>query len=505
MDSSEQAPQSHRRPCPVCHESIAQNAARCFHCGEFVGKNRRIKSMVAQTVAYIGMGTALLSTFYALREGYFYVQKQQQAREEIRALRIVASEFEQMGSLAYAEDALRQALEVRPNDVGLKQQLFMLRNRRLFSDVEFEEYLNDQQVKAVSELIISGHRLLQEGLADKDKAHTALAVAQLLQLDGSWQDKLAPQRHFELALRLVPTFTEARFRYGLWLIDSEIDIERGESLLQQASTEAPDDPLYAYYLGKHYAESQQYYKAYEQYQAALASKDDSHTLTRIRASNLSFTRLRQLIVEVTNEQPIDGDNFIGMPLEQRKAWVSQLLMRFPSDRNINRIATDLYLYSKDLAAAQASISRLVSQQMLSNPISASSVEDMRRYLAVLEARNEEQELQSQLRARLDAYVASLSWEEYLHWGIKGRHRYKVGLRVDKQLHQSGLKVLHVYSEFPFQKAGLMKGDILLSVGHQPITSLTEVMLIMDQFNPGSELPLAILRNQQQTALVLIVE
>ena len=71
-----------QRHCPYCHEFISNQACKCKHCGEFFKNISWWEKALTKTGAYIGVFTALLSVFYACREGYFYVQQQQQARTE---------------------------------------------------------------------------------------------------------------------------------------------------------------------------------------------------------------------------------------------------------------------------------------------------------------------------------------------------------------------------------------------------------------------------------------
>ena len=504
MDS-DQTSSMPRRPCPVCRESIAADAQRCIHCNEYVGKNRRIRTLASQTVTYIGLFTALLSTFYALREGYFYVQKQQQQREELRALKVVATEFEQVGSLTYAQDALQKALAVSPNDVEIKQHLFTLEARMLFEDAYWQPLLNDNQLASVKALIIDGHRLLQESLSPKSKAAIAVTIANFIQMDGSWNDRNAPEKHYKLAMTLAPDSANVNLFYGQWLAEDEKTVEQGEAMMVRATQLSPQDAFFFYELAESYADRNKIKEALQAYRKAIELNSMQTELLSVQASNRAKSELRRLLLKAVAGEDITGASFYGLDIEERRGWIEQVLAKYTNDRMINRFATDFFLFANLPEQAFETISKTVSQEELEAPVRRGNFEFIQRYQAVLAALNLEPELQSALTSRLAAYEASLSWKEYLQWGIRGQHRYKVGIRVDKTGYPQGLKVLKVFSHFPFEKAGIAPMDYIQEAGHQSVTSLDELMLVMSKFAPGDEMPLKIIRDNKPMELVLVVE
>ena len=503
--NTQSSQQPHTRPCPSCRQLISVDARKCYHCGELVGSHKTTRYVMTKFVGYVGVLTALLSTFYALREGYFYVKQQQQAREEVRSFQAVSRHFESLGSLEYAEQALQKALQVMPNDRLMKQHLFLLRCRRLFEEFEWQTTLSDEQLQQVNELIVEGHRLQQHPLDKKMDVDISLSLGRLIPNDGAWNDDKATRLQFERSLALQPDNAEALFRYGIWLVGSEVDATQGEQYMRRATTLQPDNALYHYELGKFYFDQGAFLPALNNLQTAIKLKNKQTSLVNIQAANYAKVSLRGLFIAATNAYDITSDDFMHLSETAREEWIVQLLAIKDTDRQVNRRAFDFYLSVKKLNQAAELIERLISQRELEEPVKGYTLEDKQRYLALLRAKNEQPDLQQKLAADITEFQQSQRWEEFLHWGIEGKHRYKVGLRVEKGVIQDGLKVLKVFSGFPFAKGNIKAGDIIQRVGHQRVKELNHVMQILDRFNPGDAVPIQILRNTRVLELSLIVE
>ena len=502
---SEQSGAQQRIPCPHCQESISINAKKCFHCGELVGSRKSLRFITTRLVGYVGVFTALLSGFYALREGYFYVQKQQQARAEIRSFQAVSEHFEQVGSLDYAEFALQKALDVEPNNQNIKLNLFLLRCRRLFEEIEWQTLLNEQQISLVKELILEGHRLQQDPLGDEMNARVSLALGRLIPQDGAWNDDNAVTQQFDLTIKLKPDEAEGLFRYGTWLVASEYDPEKGLELMHRATKLSEKDALYHYELGKVLSRREQFQRALPYLQSAVSLRPFQQNLVRIQASNFAKVELRRMFSAMTTKFDITQEQFGGLSMDQRQQVLEQILSFGKGYKDVNKQGVDFYLHIGNLDKALELVTLLVSDEELGKPVRGYTLDDKERYLAVLEARGEQPQLRETLARDIRAFRLSQNWEEFLHWGIVGRHRYKVGLRVEKGLVQGGLKVLKVFSGYPFAKAGVQEGDVLKEVGHQGVKELNHVMIVLDRFKAGDAMPLLVSRDGKDLALSLIVE
>ena len=92
-------------------------ALKCKHCGESAHPQKFLQGLTSRLIVIIGLVTAALSLFYALREGYFFIEKKQQQRSDLDSYRTVADQFTTLDMLNYAQHAFRQALEIAPNNI----------------------------------------------------------------------------------------------------------------------------------------------------------------------------------------------------------------------------------------------------------------------------------------------------------------------------------------------------------------------------------------------------
>jgi len=72
-----------KKACPYCKESIHADAKKCRHCGEFLEKRSKVERAVKKAIGYLGIATAILSLFYGLREGYYFIKAHSEKRQAL--------------------------------------------------------------------------------------------------------------------------------------------------------------------------------------------------------------------------------------------------------------------------------------------------------------------------------------------------------------------------------------------------------------------------------------
>ena len=70
------------KACPYCAEPIKIMALKCKHCGEYAHPKKFSQGLTSRLIVIIGLVTAALSLFYALREGYFFIEKKPPFKKE---------------------------------------------------------------------------------------------------------------------------------------------------------------------------------------------------------------------------------------------------------------------------------------------------------------------------------------------------------------------------------------------------------------------------------------
>ncbi len=98
-----------------------------------------------------------------------------------------------------------------------------------------------------------------------------------------------------------------------------------------------------------------------------------------------------------------------------------------------------------------------------------------------------------------------SYEEILETGIDGKHRYKVGLRVAKHNSGDGIEVLKVFEGYPFEKAGVQEKDRLLEFAHRKVENLRSIWVPINDFSPGTDVPLELQRGDKVMNVSVVIE
>jgi len=86
-----------------------------------------------------------------------------------------------------------------------------------------------------------------------------------------------------------------------------------------------------------------------------------------------------------------------------------------------------------------------------------------------------------------------------------RHRYKVGIQVSDIDQHNGVPVLQVFEGYPFSKAGIREGDRILEIAHRKVQKAYDIKQALIMFDPGTEVPVKVLRHEDELFLTLLVE
>jgi predicted metalloprotease with PDZ domain len=69
----------------------------------------------------------------------------------------------------------------------------------------------------------------------------------------------------------------------------------------------------------------------------------------------------------------------------------------------------------------------------------------------------------------------------------------------------GIPVLQVFEGYPFQKAGISNGDIILAIGQEKIQEPYDIERVLTKFNLGDYIPVNIKRGKDILYFTIIIE
>jgi hypothetical protein len=402
QETSAQVTHTNQCMCPYCCESISSHARKCKHCGESFKSSSWWQKTLTKTGAYIGLFTALLSVFYACREGYFYVQKQQQARTEKTTYLQTADAFIKMDALNYAQQALAKALILSPNDAQLQRRIFLIEGHDLLRDLDWEADYQAQQAK-VKNLIMEGFRLLQLAQPEKQTAQLEVMVGRLLSYDQQWNDDPAITALFEKALKFAPKNPEFQFQLGTWLIDAEIDITRGIGLLKSAAQKEAENAVYWAEYAYQLAKQNDFINSFSAFNRAILLGPKQKSLQAVRASNLAKAKLRQLFMRAHNTYDFTKGEFLGLDMNQRTELLERVSTIRNSDKEIASIAAEFYYGIQKYQRVYEYLQIALSKYELTQEITNRDLRLFEIYSEVLLKLNQEPELQKQIIDKLNRY------------------------------------------------------------------------------------------------------
>lgn len=304
--------------CRYCRQPVVQNSIKCHHCGEFLTTRTRIEKILKRLVTFIGVATALLSLFYGMKEGYFFIEERQQKREALAAYMDAAENFENMDNPGYAEAVLEKALSIYPYDTQLKLRLFYNRAHGLLREADYYGIqLPDSYLEIIPELITTGFGLTSGNLESSELAKVYVNIGRLLRYDRSWQNTDEISSIFAKAYQSEPENPEAAFWYGEWLLANDEQDAKGLELINKAIQIHSNNSLYWATLGRYQDKRGNYPDAFSSIKKAIELKPDQSDLQQIRASNEAKRELKIAILNADEVVDIRSDVFYGMSKKER--------------------------------------------------------------------------------------------------------------------------------------------------------------------------------------------
>lgn len=490
--------------CHYCRQSVPVDARKCYHCGEQLAVPSQFQQTTRKVFKAIGVGTAILSLFFGLKEAYYFIQERQQQRAMASSYFAAAEHFLELDSLTYAEESLKRALSINPNDQHLRARVFLLRADHLLREVDFYGMqLPENSFDIVPEMIVNGFSLLSNSFPADDRAKLLLTLARLLQYDRQWQASTGISDLFAQAYLLAPGTAEIAYWYGEWLFKKETSKDKGFALIEEAAAANPDIALYAAALGKAQAERRDYRAAFQTLMRAIDSRPDQDELQNVRAANEAKQMLANALVDAHKVSTITGTEFFGMTLDDRVA-VTRYALKQSSKAQLQLLAARLFHHRGHNDEAE-----ILIRKRLGRYSSRNTTEELELFAAILGAQNNITEREQVLKT-LAAKKEMLTYEEVLETGFKDKHWYKIGLKLSreedaKEVDARGVLVMTAYEHYPFHKAGVRSGDRLLKFGHRSIYDMSSITRLILSFTPGTDVSLKILRGSIELDLTVTVE
>jgi S1-C subfamily serine protease len=87
----------------------------------------------------------------------------------------------------------------------------------------------------------------------------------------------------------------------------------------------------------------------------------------------------------------------------------------------------------------------------------------------------------------------------------GQPRLKVGIKYLNEESDIGVLVLHVFEKYPFDKAGVLKGDRILEIAHRQVKDFQDIKYVLLKFKQGTEIPIRVKRGDKTLLLTLLIE
>ncbi|MFV1950712.1 MAG: tetratricopeptide repeat protein [Nitrospinota bacterium] len=490
--------------CPSCRQPVHSQAKKCHHCSEVFEKHSKIEPTFKKLVGYVGLVTAILSLFYALREGYYYIQERQEKRQTFNAYVAAGEHFLQFDNLEYAEMALQQAISIDPNNWKLRLRYFILHGRYILRETEDWLQASKQVKEKIPELIPEGFSLLNHpSLSKRDKATLLVMVGRLLPRDGRPNDPQEVTALLEDAYELAPNEGEVVFRLGHWLLGQEDRETEGLELLQKAIQLQPENALYWTELGKYEMDQKEYKEAIRAFEKAITLHPRQKKLQRIRAANKAKWRLKDLLLRADNEYHITSAEFLGLDMKERVRIIEFALEHYENDKNLNFVAANLYYVLGDYKKAYHAIQKALGNYK--SYVSHSDLSKLELFVKILEDGKLDSRTLSEVRKTLKERHEREMYDQILETGYSDKRRYKLGLKAPSKPSDDGVLVIRAFEGYPFTKAGVRKGDRIIEFAHRKVQTLRDISIPLIEFEPGIDVPVKIKRGDEILDLILVVE
>jgi len=469
---------------------------------------RRFTSVVTRVGAWLGLAATALTLFYALREGYFYVEERQRARSAFDGYLKTAEYFQAADSLAHAEWALSQAAELRPNDLRVRVRRFQVLAQRVLRAVDYNPVAagNADRQGEIRTLIREGAGLLHAPISREERATVLLAVARAIPKEVTRE----PGREdvtalMEEAHRLFPDRADVLYFLGARLATVAEREEEGLAMVRKALDAEPGNALYWDALGRLLRGRHDYGDAIRAFHKAASLRPTQDQLDRIRAANDALSELRGTLRDAAKAADPTGPEFFGMSLAERVAQVEFALQHSPKDRDLNWLAARLYVAQGELDRAYAAVRKGLADTELKLAPRTYRLERLELCARILENLGNEPQTLATVRELIDGKRDYDRYEDVLETGMRGKTRYRVGLKTLRDPSDDGVRVVEVIADYPFAKAGVRPGDRITQFAHRTVRSVRDIQSRLFDLAPGAEVQVKVDRGEASLDLRLVVE
>lgn len=330
--------------CQFCCAEVTAQASKCRHCGEPLrSPPLSWDQRLGHLIKYVGYAAAILGLSATLREGYYFVQARQQAREAFDSYLAAAEDFRRLENLAYARQALDRALEIYPDSRAVARARFSLAATNLLREADAwgAMSIDDAGHLEITTLVQDGFRLLQLPHSRVEQAQLLTLLGRLLGYDQNWSNTDQIGSLFAQAKRLTPDSAPANFYYGHWLLSAD-DPQPGFDQINRAIELDPRNPFYRAELGEHLLTEQRLADALRPLLDAASASEDQLNLEQIRAVNSARRNLAGWLIAADLKSDILDTPFFALSVTDRGAIIDTALETNGSNRDLNYLAARFY-------------------------------------------------------------------------------------------------------------------------------------------------------------------
>ncbi len=445
------------------------------------------------------------------------VQQVQQSRgtnKEVKMFLEVGDRFAGQFKLNKANDEYQKILEIDKENIDAQRRIIAVMRQKL--------YLEIGPLPQVNDVLSRIYKVQALNPQLKNDTELLLEEARIHIYDDSWHLALTVLDNIR---RKNPANSEALALVGLGeVLTAPGNSQAGLDLLNQAIEKEPNNPLYHFYYAEALEHSEDYadsIRAY--YQAAKLSTGEDYGSQKLH--NESILKLDEIFMRFFAK---DGalTSHLDLTLDERVLIYEYLVEEYEKLRSHSMsLETSrsgylamLYYSIKNYEKADHEIRKVFDywhipyKTALNNwKTETKFIPWVELHIKILEEGGIKPDTLHDARNFLKVYYAARKkgeeeekYRKILELTEYGR-RYKVGLKVSRIESDEGLVVVHVFKGYPFAKAGIHKGDLILEIAHRKVRKPYDIQLILIKFKLGDSLPLKVKRGDETLFLSLVLE
>ncbi|MEA3548278.1 MAG: PDZ domain-containing protein [Thermodesulfobacteriota bacterium] len=442
------------------------------------------------------------------------VQESRGTNKEVKILLEVGDRFAGQFKLNKANDEYQKILEIDKENIDAQRRIIAVMRQKLYLEIGPFPQVNDvlsriYKVQALNPQL-------------KDDTELLLEEARILIYGDSWHHALIVLENIR---RKNPANSEALALGGLGqVLTAPGNSQAGLDLLNQAIEREPNNPLYHFYRAEALEHVEDYSDSIRAfYQAAQLSSGKDYGSYKLH--NESILKLDTIFMRFFAK---DGalTSHLNLSLDERVRIYEYLVEEYEKLRSRSRSLETarsgylamLYYSVKNYEKADHEIRKMFDLWHISYKTALTnwktetkSIPWVELHIKILEEGGLKPDTLHDARNFLKVYYAAKKkgeeeekYRKILELTEYGRS-YKVGLKVPEIESEEGLIVLHVFKGYPFDKAGIHKGDRILEIAHRKVRKPYDIERVLIKFKLGDTLPLKVKRGDDTLFLPLVLE